>query len=140
MSTPLGPGADHFTEASIRRAAWLEAARTAAEAALRFTTPAEFAAARGALEGLSDRFRRLADHYTTAEQPAGLTWAARADHAVHLYARTAIERDDARTEAARLRARIAELEQRDAWLTALESAGVDNWSGIDHALELHRSP
>lgn len=39
-------------------------------------------------------------------------------------------------EAAKLRARIAELEERDAWLSALEAAGVDNWEGWDHAVEL----
>lgn len=39
-------------------------------------------------------------------------------------------------EAAKLRARIAELEERDAWLSALERAGVDNWSGMDYAREL----
>ncbi|MEV2203756.1 hypothetical protein AB0E11_27870 [Streptomyces fradiae] len=44
------------------------------------------------------------------EQPREVTWEARADHAVKLYAQTAIERDDARTEARTLRARIAELE------------------------------
>lgn len=39
-------------------------------------------------------------------------------------------------EAEKLRTRIAELEQRDAWLSALEAAGVDNWEGWDHAVEL----
>ncbi|MFF9124391.1 hypothetical protein ACF09J_13955 [Streptomyces sp. NPDC014889] len=39
-------------------------------------------------------------------------------------------------DVAKLQARIAELEQRDAWLSALEAAGVDNWQGIDHAREL----
>lgn len=39
-------------------------------------------------------------------------------------------------EAAKLRARIAELEGRDRWLSALEAAGVDNWEGWDHAVEL----
>lgn len=39
-------------------------------------------------------------------------------------------------EAAKLRARIAELAERDAWLSALEAAGVDNWEGWDHAVEL----
>lgn len=40
-------------------------------------------------------------------------------------------------EAEKLRARVAELEKRDAWLSALETAGVDNWSGMDHAVELY---
>lgn len=37
---------------------------------------------------------------------------------------------------AKLRARIAELEERDAWLSTLEAAGVDNWSGMDYAISL----
>ena len=28
------------------------------------------------------------------------------------------------------------LVRRDEWLTALEAAGVDNWSGMDYAIEL----
>lgn len=39
-------------------------------------------------------------------------------------------------EAEKLRKRVAELEERDRWLSALEAAGVDNWQGIDHAREL----
>lgn len=35
------------------------------------------------------------------------------------------------------RKRLAELEERDAWLSALEAAGVDNWSGMDVAREIH---
>lgn len=42
--------------------------------------------------------------------------------------------DDSEVE--KLRARVAELEQRDRWLSALEAAGVDNWEGYDHAIEL----
>lgn len=49
----------------------------------------------------------------------------------------AIEPGDDGGEAAKLRTRIAELEKRDAWLTALEAAGVDNWQGIDVAREIH---
>ena len=40
-------------------------------------------------------------------------------------------------ETAKLRARIAKLEERDAWLSALEAAGVDNWQGMDVAREIH---
>lgn len=40
-------------------------------------------------------------------------------------------------EAAKLRKRIAELEERVAWLDALEAAGVDNWQGIDVANEMY---
>ncbi|MFH9014004.1 hypothetical protein ACH4C6_21815 [Streptomyces sp. NPDC017943] len=36
----------------------------------------------------------------------------------------------------KLRAELAELRKRDAWLSALEAAGVDNWEGYDHAREL----
>jgi BMFP domain-containing protein YqiC len=36
----------------------------------------------------------------------------------------------------KLRQRLAELEERDAWLSALEAAGVDNWQGIDVAREM----
>lgn len=39
-------------------------------------------------------------------------------------------------EAAALRKRLAELEQRDEWLSCLEAAGVDNWSGYEHAISL----
>jgi hypothetical protein len=39
-------------------------------------------------------------------------------------------------DTAKLLARIAELEERDSWLSALEAAGVDNWEGWDHAVEL----
>ncbi|MGA6223519.1 hypothetical protein ACPESV_24680 [Streptomyces umbrinus] len=46
----------------------------------------------------------------------------------------AIESGD--DDTAKLRARIAELEERDSWLSALEAAGVDNWEGWDHAVEL----
>jgi hypothetical protein len=41
------------------------------------------------------------------------------------------------SETAELQARIAELEKRTAWLDALEAAGVDNWSGMEYAVELH---
>lgn len=47
----------------------------------------------------------------------------------------AIESGD--TDVAKLQARIAELEQRDAWLSSLEAAGVDNWEGYDGAREIH---
>ncbi|MFC8584204.1 hypothetical protein ACFUGD_06565 [Streptomyces sp. NPDC057217] len=112
-TTPV-PAGDHFTEAAIRRSAYLDAAREADEAAKLFPDNLECAPAIGALDGLAQRLRRLADHYTTNEQPLGPTWEARADHAIRLYAQTAIERDDAQAEFARLRARVAELEQQAA--------------------------
>ncbi|QFQ97424.1 hypothetical protein F9278_15760 [Streptomyces phaeolivaceus] len=40
-------------------------------------------------------------------------------------------------DAAKLRQRLAELEERDAWLSSLEAAGVDNWEGYDSAREIH---
>ncbi|MFI1562142.1 hypothetical protein ACH4ZX_03610 [Streptomyces sp. NPDC020490] len=46
----------------------------------------------------------------------------------------AVESSDDETE--KLRQRIAELEERDAWLSALEAAGVDNWEGWDTAREI----
>lgn len=35
--------------------------------------------------------------------------------------------------------RYEELIESEHWLSCLESAGVDNWSGIDYAYELHES-
>lgn len=43
---------------------------------------------------------------------------------------------DGGEDVAKLRKRLAELEERDAWLSALEAAGVDNWSGIEVAIEM----
>lgn len=42
------------------------------------------------------------------------------------------------SEAERLRARVAELEDDAATLSALRAAGVDNWDGYDYAMELRR--
>jgi hypothetical protein len=39
-------------------------------------------------------------------------------------------------DAEKLRKRLAELEKRDEWLSCLEAAGVDNWSGMEHAISL----
>jgi hypothetical protein len=39
-------------------------------------------------------------------------------------------------EVEKLRKQLAELQERDRWLSALEAAGVDNWEGWDHAVEL----
>ncbi|MGW8762347.1 hypothetical protein ACWGN5_07590 [Streptomyces sp. NPDC055815] len=108
MSTPE-PTGDHFTEAAIRRSAYLDAANIAAEPGP--NTCGCGGCAECARYYVAQELRRLADHYTTAEQPTGLTWEARADHAIRLYARTAIELEDAKAEAARLRARVTELEQ-----------------------------
>lgn len=35
-----------------------------------------------------------------------------------------------------LLAELEKLRERDAWLSALEAAGVDNWSGMEHAISL----
>ncbi|MCI3271433.1 hypothetical protein [Streptomyces cylindrosporus] len=34
-------------------------------------------------------------------------------------------------------AELKKLRERDAWLSSLEAAGVDNWSGMEHAVALH---
>jgi hypothetical protein len=47
----------------------------------------------------------------------------------------AIESGKDNEEAAKLKQRVAELEERDAWLAALERAGVDNWEGYDEAVQ-----
>lgn len=39
-------------------------------------------------------------------------------------------------DVAELRAELEKLRERDEWLSALEAAGVDNWSGMDHAISL----
>ncbi|MFF8412879.1 hypothetical protein [Streptomyces omiyaensis] len=112
-STPA-PTVDPFTEAAIRRSAVLGA--VAAIQAL----PQDYECDPGRGDAVK-LLRRLADHHTTAEQPAGLTWEARAEHAVRLYARTAIELEDAQAENRRLRARVTELEQP----TAAEESSAD---------------
>lgn len=30
------------------------------------------------------------------------------------------------------------LKERDDWLECLEAAGVDNWQGMEYAIDLHR--
>lgn len=121
--------ADVFTEAAVSRSALLAGAN-AIEA-----LPQDYECDPGRGDAVKV-LRRLAHHHTTNEQPAGLTWEARAEHAVRLYATTAIEREDALADAARLRTRVAELEKRDAWLSTLEAAGVDSWSGMEHAISM----
>lgn len=66
----------------------------------------------------------------TGRQDIAKAWQAGA-LAVPGLAAPAIESGDAD-----LRKRLAELEKRDAWLSALEAAGVDNWSGMEHAIAL----
>lgn len=39
-------------------------------------------------------------------------------------------------DVAKLQRKLAELEKRDEWLSCLEAAGVDNWSGMEHAISL----
>ncbi|MFJ2017226.1 hypothetical protein [Streptomyces nodosus] len=67
-----------------------------------------------------------------AQQPpaAAPSWEARADHAVRLYAQTAIERDDARAEVKRLRAHLADLDrERAEQVEALGKArGWSTWA------------
>lgn len=99
------PG-DLFTEAAIRHSALTAGADAVKAMAER--NPWKTVADADAL------LRRMAAFHTTAEQPTGLTWEARAEHAVRLYATTAIELEDARRDAAKLRECLAELEQDQA--------------------------
>ncbi|QWQ43081.1 hypothetical protein KME66_20435 [Streptomyces sp. YPW6] len=101
------PLLDPFTEAAVRRGALLGGA----DAIEALPQDHECDPGRGDAVKL---LRRLAGLTTTTEQPTGLTWEARADHAVRLYATTAIELEDARRENGRLRERLAELEQGQA--------------------------
>ncbi|MER7697015.1 hypothetical protein [Streptomyces sp. NPDC096095] len=104
---PTAPALDPFTEAAIRRSALL----SGADAIEALPQDHECDPGRGDAVKL---LRRLALHTTVAEQPTGLTWEARAEHAVRLYATTAIELEDARRENTQLRAERDELiEQRD---------------------------
>ncbi|MCI4045454.1 hypothetical protein [Streptomyces sp. TRM75563] len=98
------PLLDPFTEAAVRRGALLGGA----DAIEALPEDHECDPGRGDAVKL---LRRLAGLTSTTEQPTGLTWEARADHAVRLYATTAIELEDARRENGRLRERLAELEQ-----------------------------
>ncbi|MGW1151995.1 zinc finger domain-containing protein [Streptomyces rubiginosohelvolus] len=101
------PLLDPFTEAAVRRGALLGGA----DAIEALPQDQECDPGRGDAVKL---LRRLAGLTSTTEQPTGLTWEARADHAVRLYATTAIELEDARRENGRLRERLAELEQGQA--------------------------
>lgn len=101
------PLLDPFTEAAVRRGALLGGA----DAIEALPQDHECDPGRGDAVKL---LRRLAGLTTTTEQPTGLTWQARAEHAVRLYATTAIELEDARRENGRLRDRLAELEQHQA--------------------------
>ncbi|MFD3902997.1 hypothetical protein HXS80_20625 [Streptomyces sp. CB04723] len=67
---------------------------------------------------------------STTEQPTGLTWEARAEHAVRLYATTAIELEDARRENTQLRDRLAELEQGQADADALTAEHPDTVTAL----------
>ncbi|MFH8530487.1 hypothetical protein ACH4GE_18955 [Streptomyces tendae] len=97
MTDQPNPVRDAFTEAAIRRSALL----TGADAIENLPQDYECDPGRGDAVNV---LRRLADFTTSEEQPTGPTWEARAEHAVRLYARTAIERDDALAEVAKLRA------------------------------------
>ncbi|WP_435609998.1 hypothetical protein [Streptomyces sp. C10-9-1] len=96
---------DSFTEAVIRRFALL------AGAAAIENLPQDYECDPGRGDAVK-LLRRMAEHRTPAEQPTGLTWEARAEHAVSLYALTAIERDDALAEVKRLRCMYDAAEER----------------------------
>ncbi|AGK80421.1 hypothetical protein SFUL_5533 [Streptomyces microflavus DSM 40593] len=114
---------DWFTEAAVRRGALLGGA----DAIAALPQDHELDPGRGdAVQWL----RRLALHATVAEQPTGLTWQARAGHAVRLYATTAIERDDLRAENGQLRERLAELEQGQADADALAAEFPDTIAAL----------
>ncbi|MFH9295642.1 hypothetical protein [Streptomyces sp. NPDC017520] len=121
------PLLDPFTEAAVRRGALLGGA----DAIEALPQDHECDPGRGDAVKL---LRRLAGLTSTTEQPTGLTWEARADHAVRLYATTAIELEDARRDTGRLRNRLAKLERSAAELAALDAHGVDNWDGYDEAI------
>ncbi|WP_032769885.1 hypothetical protein [Streptomyces sp. CNS654] len=127
MAADEPPRLDPFTEAAVRRGALLGGA----DAIAALPQDHECDPGRGDAVKL---LRRLAGLTSTTEQPTGLTWEARAAHAVRLYATTAIERDDLRAENDRLRDRLAKLEHSTAELAALEAHGVDNWDGYDEAI------
>ncbi|MET9923306.1 MULTISPECIES: hypothetical protein [unclassified Streptomyces] len=101
------PFLDPFTEAAVRRGALLGGA----DAIEALPEDHECDPGRGDAVKL---LRRLASLTATTEQPTGLTWEARAEHAVRLYAITAIELEDARRENTQLRDRLAKLEQGQA--------------------------
>ncbi|MGK3093754.1 hypothetical protein ACG93S_28900 [Streptomyces sp. WAC01490] len=107
------PALDPFTEAAVRRGALLGGA----DAIEALPQDHECDPGRGDAVKL---LRRLASLTATTEQPTGLTWEARAEHAVRLYATTAIELEDARRENGQLRDRLAELEQGQADALAAE--------------------
>ncbi|NEA19839.1 hypothetical protein [Streptomyces halstedii] len=115
--TQAVPG-DLFTEAAIRHSA-LTAGADAIEA-----LPQDYECDPGRGDAVK-LLRRMAAFHTTAEQPTGLTWEARTEHAVRLYATTAIKLEDARAENAKLRERLAELEQGQADADALAAEHPD---------------
>lgn len=124
------PG-DLFTEAAASRTALL-AGITAIEA-----LPQDYECDPGRGDAVKV-LRRLTDHYATNEQPAGLTWEARTEHAVRLYATTAIERDDALADAARaLAQRNAVFTTNEQLLAQVEEAGQARIQAENEARTLH---
>ncbi|MEU4178176.1 hypothetical protein [Streptomyces sp. NPDC026589] len=117
------PFLDPFTEAAVRRGALLGGA-DAIEA-----LPQDYECDPGRGDAVK-LLRRLAGLTATTEQPAGLTWEARAEHAVRLYATTAIELEDARRENGRLRDRLAELEQGQADADHLDAEHPDTIAAL----------
>lgn len=117
------PLLDPFAEAAVRRGALLGGA----DAIEALPQDHECDPGRGDAVKL---LRRLAGVTTTTEQPTGLTWEARAEHAVRLYATTAIELEDARRENGRLRERLAELEQGQADVDALAAEFPDTIASL----------
>lgn len=114
---------DPFTEAAVRRGALLGGA----DAIEALPQDHECDPGRGDAVKL---LRRLAGLTATTEQPTGLTWEARAEHAVRLYATTAIELEDARRENTQLRDRLAELEQGQADADHLDAEHPDTIASL----------
>ncbi|MFJ8761047.1 hypothetical protein [Streptomyces cyaneofuscatus] len=117
------PALDPFTEAAVRRGALLGGA-DAIEA-----LPQDYECDPGRGDAVK-LLRRLASLTSTTEQPTGPTWQARAEHAVRLYATTAIELEDARRETGWLRDRLAELEQGQADADALDAEFPDTVASL----------
>lgn len=114
---------DPFTEAAVRRGALLGGA----DAVEALPQDHECDPGRGDAVKL---LRRLAGLTTTTEQPTGLTWQDRAEHAVRLYATTAIELEDVRRENTQLRDRLAELEQGQADADHLDAEHSDTIASL----------
>ncbi|GAA2946492.1 MULTISPECIES: hypothetical protein [Streptomyces] len=92
---------DHAREARLAAAAISAAALRAGATAIE-VLPQDHELDPGRNEAVALLLRRA----TAEEQPLTVSWEARAQYSIQLYARTAIERDAALADAARLRAQL----------------------------------